>query len=489
MIRMKCPTCARTIGIDEAYVGKPALCPGCHGMFIVPVPAVLLDETPAPLAPYITPPPLSSPPLEPLVTVTNPAVDPPASPLLPDGPIPLAPDTASRSHLSAAGSDLAGLGGDWEIGGKVDDWARSEPRLRPLTAEGPPPVPPSPPPPVEQPATMELSPAGAEVRDWQFLTLDAAAATTPQAAVEEPQADVAKPQAAVEGPQKTAEEWLPLPLEPLEEEAHEPLLLEPSGPLVAEPVLNHDGPVHLPVRMEPIPLVPESGPSQIPEGLVTPVGIVPPGVVTPAYDLLPPSMPPPLIGERPAPPRPEAEPTWGVDENNFDPRRNERDPYRPRKKRREYGFVSLIPGVDDFYLSLIVLAVTWLLLGALVMIAPRFCMIPIIVGGTIWVCATFWLNVCVREADPFWKVPFFAPVVLVPFSYIFGKPVLFALGMTIAQLWAAFFAIYFRDRALRAFLVTCLALLISGMGWAAMPRRAPAEDNLDNRPPFVDVGP
>ncbi len=476
MIRMKCPTCARTIGIDEAYVGKLALCPACHGTFTVPAPAVLLDERPASLAP-----PDSS---------TSPAAASHAAPLLPDGPIPLAPQKPPPLSSSATDSGLFGPGEDWELRGSADDWSRSEPRLRPLTPEVPPPPSADPPRPVEQPAAPALPPVGTEVKDWQFLALDA-----PSAEAQAP----AKPQAAFELPALSEpvppikpvaeDEPLPLSLEPLEEEAHVPLRLEPAGPLVAEPVLEHDGPVHLPVSMEPIPLVSDPQLSQIPEALVTPVGIVPPEVVTPAYDMLPPNLPPPLLAEPPAPPRPEVEPMWGRDGNNFDARKTERDPFRPRKKRREYGFVSLVPGLDDFYLGLIVLGAIWLMLGILVIVSPRLCMVPIIVGAVVWTSAAFWMNACVREADPYWKVLFFTPVLTTPMSFILGNRALLVLGFVIVQLWAAFFAFYFRDRALRAFAVTCLGMLMSGMGWAAMPRTTSAEENLNNPPPIVQGGP
>jgi hypothetical protein len=193
------------------------------------------------------------------------------------------------------------------------------------------------------------------------------------------------------------------------------------------------------------------------------VGIVPPEAVTPSYDLVPSSLPPPLpAGPAPLPPL-APEPVWGRDENHFDRRKTERDPARPRKPRRTYGAVSLIPGLDDFYLGLIVLGVFWALLAVLVIVSPRLCWLAMASGLLLWVGATFWLRLCVEEADPIWKW-----LVLIPF-------------------FAAFFAIYHRDRALRAFLVSLAGLLMSGMGWAAMPRSS--AEPMDNRPPFVDVGP
>jgi TM2 domain-containing membrane protein YozV len=198
---------------------------------------------------------------------------------------------------------------------------------------------------------------------------------------------------------------------------------------------------------------------------------------------------PPALGTGPVA-RATEELDWGEDVNRVDARTRERDPSRPRKKRRVYGAVSLIPGLDDFYLGLIVLGVIWLVLAVMLILSPRFCMVAIIIGGVIWACATFWLNVCVQEADPYWKIPFFTPFATTPLSIVWGQPGLFVLGFIITQLWAAFFAMYFRDRALRAFVVTCLAMLISGMGWAAMPRTTAEDDGGFHRPGAVqDFGP
>ena len=98
MIRMKCPTCARTIGIAETYVGKLALCPGCHGTFTVPAPAVLLEESAHPLTPPVPAVALSAMPLSPPVTPPAPA---PGGQLLPDGLISLAAVHASNSCISS----------------------------------------------------------------------------------------------------------------------------------------------------------------------------------------------------------------------------------------------------------------------------------------------------------------------------------------------------------------------------------------------------
>ena len=445
MIRMKCPTCARAIGIDEAYVGKLALCPNCHGTFTVPVPAQLLDELAAPPVP-------SSVPLAPLPAGTQS----PGESLLPDGPIPLAPEPGSPRPLFADTGD--------------DAWSHSEPHRKPPGPEE-----------RASTATTPSSPAGAasgdwEIRDWKFLTLDDATAAPPAPApaagaplpllpdLPELSASPDLQPEAVEPlllePEPLAEALAPLTLEPVEPLVAE-VIREPAAHLVAEPVFDDDGPV----------LLQE----------VVPITIVPPEAVTPSYGMLPPRLPPPLPTQ--PPPKSPSDPTWESDEDRFQRQARERDPSRPRKQRRSYGAVTLVPGLDDFYLGLLVLGAVWLTLAVLVIVAPRFCMVPIIVGGLVWVSATFWLNVCVQEADPYWKILFFTPIVTTPLSIIFQTRAVFVLGFVITQLWAAFFAVYFRDRALRAFLVTCLAMLISGMGWAAMPRGEP--EPLDHQAPFV----
>jgi hypothetical protein len=154
-----------------------------------------------------------------------------------------------------------------------------------------------------------------------------------------------------------------------------------------------------------------------------------------------------------------AEPDWGEDVNRVDVRAIDRDPSRPRKRRRVYGAVSLIPGLDDFYLALIVLGAVWLVLGILLVVSPKFCWLAIISGFLIWVGATFWLRLAIEEADPVWKW-----LVFIPF-------------------FAAFFAIYHRDRALRAFLVSMAGLCIVGMGAAALRRNTPVQE--PDPPPAV----
>jgi hypothetical protein len=214
--------------------------------------------------------------------------------------------------------------------------------------------------------------------------------------------------------------------------------------------------------VEAIPLVAEPVLAEVP-GPAAAVGIVPPEAVTPNYDLLPPNLPPPLLAEPVPAPVPEPEPAWERGQGRYDPRRADRDAYRPRKPRRTYGVVSLIPGLDDYYLGLIVLGVFWALLATLVILSPRAFWVAMVSGFFLWVGASFWLRTCVEEADPIWQWLVFLPPL------------------------AAFFALYHRDRALRAFVVSVAGLLIVGMGWAARPRGS--DEPAPNPPPFVNVGP
>ncbi len=508
MIRMKCPTCTRTIGIDEAYVGKPALCPACGSMFTVPAPAVLLEEAPhpPPLAP--PPPPAPAPRLPALETVTGPAADPPARPLIPDDEIPLAPDPAHSRKSWALPGEVVGAAPP----AAADPWERCEAHLQPLA---PLPVPDAlgrtaVAEPGTSPERVDLPPPGEEVRDWNFLTLETVGLVPESAPAPTPILPPAPPAAPPAKP--VEDELILLPLEDDHPE-NEPILLpladepapaaapreselvgaeallppqpESARPLRAEPVADNDTPAVLPAIVEPLP-VPAA------------TGVVPPGLVeTVVVPTAPPAAAPPgngvgapvLVAELVTPaPAPAEELDWGEDVNRVDPRTRERDRARPRKRRRTYGAVSLIPGLDDYYLGLIVLGVIWLLMAVLLIASPRLCMIPIVVGGLIWVSAMFWLNVCVQEADPWWKIPFFIPAVTTPLSFVAHMPGLFVVGFLLTQMWAAFFAAYFRDRALRAFLVSCLAMLMSGMGWAAMPKGS-GEDPNPQRAVVRDFGP
>ncbi|MCC6420099.1 MAG: hypothetical protein IT429_17835 [Gemmataceae bacterium] len=193
MIRLKCPTCTRALGIDPCHAGQLAVCPGCHGTFTVPVPAVLLEE--------IVSPTLSGAPLDPMTAHASEASS--AQPLLPDGPIGLVPDGESPNLIAPAPSVEPGLAGlDLSLDGPAlplpDPWGSEQPR--PAQQPAPLPAPAASPPPLPPPAQgphhitsadlvdMDRSPGsstsevpGEDAADWRLLTLD-----VPDAARDEP---------------------------------------------------------------------------------------------------------------------------------------------------------------------------------------------------------------------------------------------------------------------------------------------------------------
>jgi hypothetical protein len=488
MIRMKCPTCAKLIGIDEAYVGKPALCPGCHGTFLVPAPAILLDE-PAP------PPP--------------PAPGTSTGPMLPDGHIPLAPESALPPGMARGDEDLWGLA-EPHMRGVPKPALAPDRSLAACLDKGPPPAAP----PTELPSLaglglrpldggpgLELPPPGGAPRDWDFLSLDTPAAPAPPPRAESPPRGnpplPPRPAPAPPLPASAAEpELLLQPLDSEPEEPFVPQLVEPTSPLKAEPVpdavesaivevAGAPG-APLPLKAEIVPDIAgdfileevkgESAPGAaavvVPQP-VEPILVVPAdaiivadgpalaAVAEPDYELRPPSLPPPMPAEPVDPTMlPDTTPKWGRDEDRLDRKQRDRDPYRPRKPKKTYGVVSLIPGLDDYYLFMIALGAIWALLAVLVIVNPRLCWFAIIFGGLLHVGATFWLRLTIEEADPIWKWLVFFP----PF--------------------AAFFAIHYRDRALRAFLASLVGMTIAGMGWAAMPKSNPYDDPDGARPPI-----
>src|SRR5262245_5117699 len=124
MIRLKCPTCARGLGIDECHAGKLALCPGCNHTFTVPVPAVVLEE----------PPPAPHPPtLDPLPPQAGIPPD-DHEPLLPEGPIGLAPEdgpgTSPPPPAPAEGLAGLNLSLDEPSAPSPDPWALTRDGLR-----------------------------------------------------------------------------------------------------------------------------------------------------------------------------------------------------------------------------------------------------------------------------------------------------------------------------------------------------------------------
>src|SRR2546430_2100576 len=90
MIRIKCTSCARVLGIDDTFVGKPAFCPACGLVFTVPAPALLLEGLAA------RPTHVEAPQTP---AAAHHAPKPTAEPRLPNEPIRLAGDTDENPLL------------------------------------------------------------------------------------------------------------------------------------------------------------------------------------------------------------------------------------------------------------------------------------------------------------------------------------------------------------------------------------------------------
>ncbi|HYT94198.1 MAG TPA: hypothetical protein VEL76_36110 [Gemmataceae bacterium] len=202
MIKLKCPSCARPLGIDEAYVGMQALCPGCGATFTVPAPAVLLEQPPPP-APV--PPPF------------------PSEPVLPEGPVGLVAETMPTLAPTAPRAD------------PTDPWAQTEVRGRSSPAQAPAVA--------QAPAAPATSPAPGSslILDIDLLPLEPSPPLPPQEgnramtdwrylALEEDQVPPAPP------PPATSQEQSAAPAPPVSAaDAPVPLLLPP--PMAADNVL------------------------------------------------------------------------------------------------------------------------------------------------------------------------------------------------------------------------------------------------------------
>jgi hypothetical protein len=513
MIRMKCPTCTRTVGIDEAYVGKLALCPGCHATFTVPAPAVLLEEPEAEREPEPEPEREPEPP-------PPPGPEPSAEILLPDGHIPLAPDGLDEEPWVLTDSHLQDVGAH---GHAPDNSLASSLDLGPAPAGGSAPGGLGLLPPGSAPGP-KLPPPGEQVNNWGFLSLDEGPAPGQSPGARAPSdeplplAPEPPPAQKAEAPLEKTADWelpsLPLPPEPEEEEPFVPVLDEPAGPLKAElveddelegvnpedipeatlapapappkqpplpaakPVAAPAAPavviplVAEPVTVEPVPVRPVTGePGKGQPGKEEPITITAadvirmPGTPAPAAPRpkeddqgRPPTPPPPRSGGAARTPT-AATTAWKPDEDGTERESpdHKQELRRPGRPKRTYGAVTLIPGVDDYYVAMAGLAVLGGLLGLLVYLWPDLSLVPIVLGGMFWVGATLWLRTALEEADPIWKWLVFIPFI------------------------AAFFAISYRDRALRAFIASVAGLLIAGMGWAAMAYAAPGEGRQDNK--------
>ncbi len=413
MIRLKCPTCARPLGFDEAYIGLPGLCPGCGATFTVPAPAVLLDDA----APGTGPRPPDA--LPPLATVTGQSSARDAGPLLPEGPLGLVPE---------APPDLAPAERAWDDG---DPWLRTEARLRPVTPEAPRPLTPEGPTPSADRRRREVAEGdllplvddaplplgnapeeGQEANDWQFLSLDDPGA-----------APAAKAPAAA-----------PPPL---------PLLEIPEQPDSALPLLE---PPSLPAPVPP----PRPAPAAMPPPLPTPQ-LVPHDAIQVPVTVVPVDAGPPRAEPRTASLR-----AILLDE-----------PPPRKKKRKPDGPVSLIPGLDDFYLGMIALGVIWLVMVVIVLLAPKVFWLPVVFGSVVYFCAGFWFRQSMQDVDPIWSFLVFIPLLSVVFILIDRSP-----------------------RSVRPFAATILGMVITLTGWAAKPANYwPVDEDRPDPPAFFQGQP
>src|SRR5262249_34066845 len=118
---------------------------------------------------------------------------------------------------------------------------------------------------------------------------------------------------------------------------------------------------------------------------------------------------------------------------------------RPKRKFRKGNFVSLIPGIEDYYVGLAALGVIWIVLALLVIFKPDFFWVPIGLGFFIWLCGAFWLKQSMEELDLLWRLALpFIPFIAI--AYAFAHP----------------------DRALRPVLVTIMGILIMCTGFTVV---------------------
>jgi hypothetical protein len=405
MIQVKCPNCGKQLGIGDEYAGSLGMCPACAVTFLIPGPAVLLLDVPT--AVPVQPPE----PGEPL-------------PIIPPSPTPPSQQPVSLPDwtLAAPGPDATAPAAD----------AASFPL------------------PVEVPASA-LDPGAElslELKDGDLLPLDGPAAAHDDL-------------------------FIPMP----EENKPAP---EDDDPVLALPVTADDLPLApapgaLPVQPLGLPVTPtllderppevsgsELMPVEEPAGAV-PVVVLPiPQEATP-YDILPPAAPaaavplalPLAVPAVVLPPRKRRRRRDSADD--IDEERFHLSPDSPRRRQGTEGMVSLVPGLDDRNLALLVLAVVFLVMMALPLLVPWLGWVSVLVGVFLWAMGAAWFRNEQRDAGFLWQVAF----AFVPFLSFF-----FVLGS--------------RDKTLRPFLVVAAGILLSVIGVLAMIHHF---ENLDRPPP------
>jgi hypothetical protein len=384
MIRIRCASCDRPLGLDDSSVGKEAFCPACGFVFRVPAPAVLLDALAT--GPGEPSPPRSQTPAE-KSTAAH-------STLLPEGPIPLVgdrPDARGESELRDP----------WRLADPAESGpnASSIPALTPtnnVPSSGASPASPAPDPP-------------SEGVNWSFLSLEPAPAEDIELSIVE----------------DLAAAGIPIDEAPLDVPADVPA--PPATGVPPEPPDSASPPVHAPesevtevtdadvlprALPEATPVSPEAAQEllqagDVPLALPVPLAVplhAPAGVVWAE----------PVI-EPPKPAKPTIE--WDEVPRAEDPSRLA-ELLAPRSKRKpDPGAISLIPGWDDFYVGMLALAVLGLVLILVVSISPKLFWLPMAVGAIVWLCGNFWISLGLEDMGrilqgivallPFGTIPMF----------------------------------------------------------------------------------
>src|SRR5262245_50245147 len=373
MIRIRCASCDRPLGLDDSSVGKSTFCPACGFIFTVPAPAVLLDAVATGSAEPSGPRVQAGPDKTAAIS---------QGPLLPDGPIPLVGDDARR-HLE--------MRDPWRLA----DPAESRPNAGPVPVT---------PPPNEVPTSASSPPTDApsDGVNWSFLSLEPAPAEDIELSIVEELAAAGIPvdEAPVDVP---APDTPPAPPELPSPDVHETAsdVTEVTEADVLPPALPQATPVSPEAAQELL----QSGavPMGVPVPLAAPLQM-PAGVVWAE---------PVLETPKPAPPSVE----WDEAPRPDDPSRIE-ELLKPRSKRKpDPGAVSLIPGWDDFYVGFAALTVLGLILTLVATVSPKLFWLPMAVGAIAWLCGNFWISLGLEDMGrilqgivallPFGTIPMF----------------------------------------------------------------------------------
>jgi len=344
MIRIKCTSCARALGIDESQIGKPSFCPACGLVFTVPAPAVLLEDSGAD-GPGVKGGAVDSP-RTPAVEHRAPA---PAhasrEPLLPEGPIALVGD-----GMSAAPNNKTSAPDRWE------------PSRRAAAADAPVPLADAPLSPQQESTPTPTAATASDDVSWSFLSIEPESPEIELSIVEDLAAAAAAGQA--EGLTSEADD-VDVPQAP------------PAGfGLVADA---------MPAEKAPAPPVPQAIPVSTAEAeqllMAGPAPLAAPvaSLATP----IPSSQP--VVWAEPVPEATASATSAPVIE--WDEAAARPMPFpaqRPKKSAAIPGAVSLIPGVDDFFPALGAVLLAWLITAIIVANSPRVAWLGVAIGILFW---------------------------------------------------------------------------------------------------------